>query len=73
MTAFFEGIADLFVNYLFRPFDQLRFMENWWGANFLNWAFMIVGAAAMVYWMLQLKNFNDSGEEDKEATAHSFI
>jgi hypothetical protein len=34
---------------------------------------MIIGAVAMVYWMLQLKKFNDSGEEDKEATAHSFI
>ncbi|MGY8914571.1 MAG: DUF6341 family protein [Flavobacteriales bacterium] len=73
MTAFFEGIADLFVNYLFWPFDALRFMENWWVANFLNWTFMIIGAVAMVYWMLQLKKYNDSGEESKDATAHSYI
>lgn len=73
MTAFFEGIADLFVNYLFWPFDALRFMENWWAANFLNWTFMIIGAVAMVYWMLQLKKYNDSGEESKDANAHSFL
>ncbi|MEH6679600.1 MAG: uracil phosphoribosyltransferase [Sediminicola sp.] len=73
MKAFFEGIADLFVNYLFWPFDQLRHMENWWGANFLNWIFMIIAAAAMVYWMIQLKKYNDLGEEDKDATAHSYI
>ncbi|MET6989552.1 DUF6341 family protein [Sediminicola arcticus] len=73
MTAFFEGIADLFVNYLFWPFDQLRFMENWWTASFLNWTFMIIGAVAMVYWMLQLKKFNDSGEESKDVSAHSYI
>ncbi|MEJ1221508.1 DUF6341 family protein [Sediminicola sp. 1XM1-17] len=73
MTAFFEGIADLFVNFLFWPLDQLRFMENWWAANFLNWMFMIIGAVAMVYWMIQLKKFNDAGEESKDANAHSFL
>ncbi len=73
MTSFFEGIEDLFVNVLFLPFDFLRFMENWWTANTLNWIFMLIGAVAMVYWMLQLKKFNDQGEEDKEITAHSYL
>ncbi|MFT6839108.1 MAG: hypothetical protein ACJAZR_002652, partial [Sediminicola sp.] len=42
-------------------------------ASFLNWTFMIIGAVAMVYWMLQLKKFNDSGEESKDVSAHSYI
>ncbi|MEQ8219579.1 MAG: uracil phosphoribosyltransferase [Arenibacter sp.] len=73
MDSFFYGIEDLFVNVLFAPFDALRAMENWWGANTLNWIFMLIGAAAFVYWMLQLKKYNDSGEENKEVSAHSYL
>lgn len=73
MTAFFEGIEDLFVNVLFLPFDFFRFMENWWTANMLNWIFVIIGFVAMTYWLLQLKKFNDKGEEDKSISAHSYL
>ncbi len=73
MTSLFRGIEDLFVNYLFFPFDAIRSMENWWGANTLNWIFLLIGFVAMVYWMLQLKDFNDKGEEDKSISAHSYL
>ncbi|MCW5514636.1 DUF6341 family protein [Muriicola sp. Z0-33] len=73
MRAFFEGIADLFVNGLFWPYDFFRFMENWWASNMVNWIFAILGAIAMVYWLNQLKKFNDNGEEDKSITAHSYL
>jgi hypothetical protein len=73
MDSFFYGIEDLFVNVLFAPMDALRGMENWWGANTLNWIFMLICATAFVYWMLQLKKYNDSGEEDKDGTAHSYL
>ena len=73
MTTLFKAIEILFVDYLFLPFDSLRAMENWWAANALNWMFMIIGAAAMVYWMIQLKSFSDSGEENKDVSAHSYI
>ncbi|AYN66099.1 uracil phosphoribosyltransferase [Euzebyella marina] len=73
MTSFFRGIEDLFVNYLFYPLDQLRFMESWWGANFLNWIFMLVGFAGFAYWMMQLKNYNDNNEEDKSISSHSYL
>jgi len=73
MSAFFYWIEDLFVNVLFAPFDFFRFMENWWGSNTLNWLFMIIGFVAMVYWMGQLKIFNDNGEEDKSITSHSYL
>ena len=73
MRAFFEGIEDLFVNVLFWPFDLLRFMEDWWASNAVNWIFMIIGFVAMVYWMLQLKKFDDKGEEDKTISSHSYL
>ncbi|WP_339710996.1 uracil phosphoribosyltransferase [uncultured Kriegella sp.] len=73
MKAFFEGIQDLFVNYLFAPYDFFRFMENWWGANIINWILAIIGSVAFVYWMIQLKQYNDNGEEDKSISSHSYL
>jgi hypothetical protein len=48
-------------------------MENWWSSNIISWIFLILGLVAMVYWLLQLKKFNDNGEEDKDITAHSYL
>ena len=73
MSKFFYGIEDLFVNYLFGPFDFFRFMENWWSSNTINWLFFVIGFVAMVYWMKQLKLFNDRGEEDKSISSHSYL
>ncbi len=73
MKAFFEGIQDLFVNYLFAPYDFFRFMESWWAANIINWILAIIGMVAFVYWMLQLKQYNDNGEEDKSISSHSYL
>ena len=73
MRAFFEGIEDLFVNGLFWPYDFFRFMANWWTSNIVNWIFVILGTVAMVYWLLQLKKFDDKGEEDKSITSHSYL
>ena len=73
MKSLFEGIADLFVNVLFAPFDFLRFVESWTVSNTVNWLFMIIGSAAFVYWMLQLKSYNDNNEEDKSITSHSYL
>ncbi|WP_228236665.1 DUF6341 family protein [Allomuricauda sp. M10] len=73
MSKFFYGIEDLFVNYLFAPYDFLRFLQSWWASNTMNWIFMIIGFVAFVYWMGQLKIFNDNGEEDKSISSHSFL
>ena len=73
MSAFFYWIEDLFVNVLFAPFDFFRFMESWTLSNSVNWAFMIIGFVAMVYWMGQLKIFSDNGEEDKSISSHSYL
>ena len=75
MKDFFNGLADLFVNYLFWPYDALRNLElySWWLANIFSWIFILIGFAAFVYWMLQLKTYNDNNEEDKSISSHSFL
>ncbi|NRD18516.1 uracil phosphoribosyltransferase [Winogradskyella eckloniae] len=75
MTDFFNGIADLFVNVLFAPFDALRALEleSWFTANIFSWIFMTIGFVAFVYWMLELKKYNDNGEEDKSISSHSYL
>lgn len=75
MTEFFEAIAWFFEEVLFIPFDWLRQLEydSWFLANALNWIFVIIAFAALVYWMRQLKIFNENDEEDRDPTAHSFL
>ncbi|MGM8360831.1 DUF6341 family protein [Flavobacterium sp. ARAG 55.4] len=75
MKAFFEGIQSLFVDFLFLPLDGLRSLElrTWFGANFINWVFMIICAVAIVYWIKQLRIFDEAGTENQDTTAHSFL
>ena len=74
MKAFFEGIQDLFVNVVFKySMDPFRFMESWTMSNTINWVFMLIGSAAFIYWMLELKKYNDNGEEDKSISSHSYL
>jgi len=75
MNAFFEGIQTLFVDYLFAPMDFLRSLEltSWFGANTLNWIFMIICAVAIVYWIKQLKLHKENNDEFQDTTAHSFL
>lgn len=75
MKDFFYAIQDLFVNVLFAPFDVLRALEpeSWLGANVMSWLFLAAGLIAFVYWMLQLKKFNDNGDEDKSISSHSYL
>ena len=75
MKDFFYAIQDLFVNVLFAPFDALRSLElkNWFGSNIMSWTFLAIGLVAFVYWMGQLKKFNDRGEEDKSISSHSYL
>jgi hypothetical protein len=75
MKELFEAIAWLFEKVLFLPHDILRELElsNWWLANIINWGFAIVIFSLLVYWTIQLKVFNDKGEENKDPSAHSFL
>ena len=75
MKAFFEGIQWLFENIIFIPHDYLRELEleHWFAANIINWIFVIICTAAMVYWIKQLKLHKDNNEEYQDTTAHSFF
>ncbi|TYA52236.1 DUF6341 family protein [Formosa maritima] len=75
MKDFFYGIQDLFVNVLFAPYDALAKLEldNWFAANIVSWLFVIIGFVAFLYWMKQLKGYNDNNEEDKSITSHSYL
>jgi len=72
---FFESIAYLFEEILFIPFNFLREMQldSWWVANIVSWVFIFSFIIASIYWIRQLKIFNDRGEENKDITSHSFL
>ncbi len=71
----FEGIQSIAEDVLFLPYNMLRSIEldNWWLANIVSWTLMLIGFVAFIYWMGQLKKFNDNDEEDKTSTSHSFL
>lgn len=75
MKSFFEGIASLFEGFLLKPFDAMANLElsNWWGANLINWIFVIICCVAMMYWIKQLNIFKANNEDEQDTTAHSFL
>ena len=75
MKSFFEGIASLFVDFLFVPMDMFRELElsNWWTTNIINWLFIIVCCVAMSYWIKQLNISKANNEDEQDTTAHSFL
>ncbi|GAB5400714.1 MAG: hypothetical protein Aureis2KO_22990 [Aureisphaera sp.] len=75
LKELFYGIQDFTESVLFLPFDAFRAMEleSWWGANAMSWVFTLIGFVAFIYWMKELKSFNDNNEEDRTQISHSFL
>ena len=70
----FEAIEFLFVEVLFIPFDFIRLdISSWLIQNGINFIFMLVISAALLYWTLELIKYDKKGEEKKDVTAHSFL
>lgn len=70
----FEGIQSFTEDVLFAPFEALRLgTESWALSNVMNWILMLIGFVAMLYWMGQLKKFNDNDEENRSQTSHGFL
>ena len=70
----FEAIEFLFVDVLFIPFDFIRLdISSWFIQNGINFTFMVVISAALLYWTLELIKYDKKGEEKKDVTAHSFL
>ena len=72
---FFYGIAWLFEEILFFPFDLLRTIQydSWFFANIMSWTFILIGIIGTIYWIKQLKKFDDNSEENRDITAHPFL
>ena len=75
MKGLFEGIQSFVEGFAMAPLNALRALEleNWFAANIFNWLFMLVGMVAFVYWMKQLKGFNENKEENRSVVSHSFL
>jgi len=74
MKDFFTAIQDFFIA-IMAPMAELAKLEltNWWSANTVNWIFTIICTVAMLYWLKQLKIFNDEGTEKRDVVSHSFF
>lgn len=61
---FWEAIGSFFEDVLFIPLDALRQLEleTWFGANIVSWIFIAIWAVAFIYWMRQLKKFDENEE-----------
>lgn len=66
MTAFWYFIASIFEDFLFIPFDWLRELQDttWWGANLLNFGFILITFIAFLYWMKQMVGFENEDNHD---------
>lgn len=73
MTEFFKGISWFFENVLLVPYDLLRSLEldSWWGANAINFIFIIIGMIAFAYWCKQLKMYQDADDEETRSKPYS--
>ena len=70
----FEAIEFFFVEILFIPFDFIRLdISSWLIQNGINFTFMLVISAALLYWTLELIKYDKKGDEKKDVTAHSFL
>ena len=69
MKEFFEAIEFLFVDILFFPFDFIRLdITNWFIQNAINFSFIFLISAALVYWTLELLKYDkkEGKETDKD-------
>lgn len=62
---FFHWIAHIFEDFFFIPIEYLRHLQDqtWWGANMVNWVFIIIFFVLFFYWLYKLKIFHDYDSE----------
>lgn len=59
----FKVIGDFFTNVLFVPFDNIRFMDNWWLQSTSSWIFIAITFVAFFYWLGELRKYKKAGNE----------
>lgn len=62
-SNFFRALANFFTEILFAPYQALRFVENWWTANFFNWILFSITSLLFIYWLAQLQKFRKTKTE----------
>jgi len=74
MSDLVYAIQDFFMA-LLAPMASLAELEltDWWTANTMNWVFTAICFGAMLYWLKQLKIFNDEGTEKRDIVSHTFF
>ena len=74
MKEFFEAIEFLFVEVLFFPFDFIRLdITSWFIQTAINFSFIFLISAALVYWTIELLNYDKKNGKETDVTAHSFL
>ena len=74
MKELFEAIEFLFVEILFFPFDFIRLdITSWIFQNAINFSFIFIISAALVYWTLELVKYDKKEGKETEVAAHSFL
>ena len=74
MKELFEAIEFLFVEILFFPFEFIRLdITSWIFQNAINFSFIFIISAALVYWTLELVKYDKKEGKETEVTAHSFL
>ncbi len=53
------------------PFKALLKTEitNWWGANFMNWFFVLIALFGFVYVLIQIRKYEKDGTIDYQEEA----
>jgi len=59
----FKAIGDFCTNVLFQPVDTIRFTNNWWAQNTINWILVVIAFTAFIYWLGELKKYRNSVNE----------
>lgn len=59
----FKAIADFCQTILFKPFNALRSMDNWWLQSTISWIFIVIAFIAFFYWLNELKKYKKAGAE----------
>lgn len=67
VKEFWHFIAHIFEHGFFVPLDGLRHwqLSTWWGANLINWVFLLTFFVLFGYWLFKLNIFH---EHDKQNT-----
>lgn len=64
----FKFLGDFFTNFLFQPFEKIRFSENWWLQNAVNWLFVFIVLGFMIYWISRIINQQKKAKNPSQST-----